>query len=185
MRDSKITLAATILLAFLMLMTASHSYYDPQLTTLQPVLKSYWLIFHVATITIGYAFLGLGFFLGIINMFLYTAISANNKLRLEWTIEELTYINEKTLYIGLFLTSSGTFLGAIVSFGSVIMTFIGVNYYFTKGLHSYASDDPPVFPPWAWITIIGLVLLIAAALSKENHKKKELSETPIPASEKD
>jgi hypothetical protein len=44
-------------------------------------------------------------------------------------------------------------IGSVISFGSVLMTFVGVNYYFTKGLHSYASDDPPIFPVWAWISI--------------------------------
>ncbi|MEI6853899.1 MAG: cytochrome c biogenesis protein ResB, partial [Bacteroidota bacterium] len=38
---SKLTLAATTLLAFFVLMTAGHSSYDPQLTNLQPVLKSF------------------------------------------------------------------------------------------------------------------------------------------------
>jgi ABC-type transport system involved in cytochrome c biogenesis permease subunit len=59
--------------------------------------------------------------------------------------------------------------GAIISFGSVLMTFIGVNYYFTKGLHSYASDDPPVFPLWAWVAIGALLLLITAAVVKEKR----------------
>ena len=42
-RSSKITLAGTSLLAFFNLMTAGHSSFDPQLTNLQPVLKSYRL----------------------------------------------------------------------------------------------------------------------------------------------
>ena len=63
-RGSKITLAGTALLAFFTLMTAGHSSFDPQLTNLQPVLKSYWLMIHVACITISYGFLGLGFILG-------------------------------------------------------------------------------------------------------------------------
>jgi hypothetical protein len=63
-------------------------------------------------------------------------------------------------------------IGAIISFGSVLMTFIGVNYYFTKGLHSYASDDPPIFPLWAWVAVITLVALIVSAIIKENYWKK-------------
>ena len=46
-RSSRITLAGTALLAFCVLMTAGHSSFDPQLTDLQPVLKSYWLVIHV------------------------------------------------------------------------------------------------------------------------------------------
>ena len=60
-------------------------------------------------------------------------------------------------------------IAAILSFGSVLMTFIGVNYYFTKGLHSYASDDPPIFPIWAWVSIAALLVLIVSALVKERR----------------
>ena len=63
-------------------------------------------------------------------------------------------------------------IGSVLSFGSVLMTFIGVNYYFTKGLHSYASDDPPIFLIWAWVAIIALLVLIVSAIIKENYWKK-------------
>ena len=63
-------------------------------------------------------------------------------------------------------------IGSTISFASVIMTFVGVNYYFTKGLHSYASDDPPVFPLWAWVTIIALFLIMTAAVVKDNYSKR-------------
>ena len=61
-------MAATAILAFFILLTAGHSYYDPQLTNLNPVLKSYWLIIHVAIITIGYGFLALSFLLALITI---------------------------------------------------------------------------------------------------------------------
>ncbi|MBK6966793.1 MAG: cytochrome c biogenesis protein CcsA [Bacteroidales bacterium] len=197
-RYSKITLAATALLAFFMLMTASHSSYDPQLTNLQPVLKSYWLIIHVATLTISYGFLGLAFFLGLMNLVINLFKTAANHKRLELVIAELTYINEMNITIGIVLATIGTFLGgvwaneswgrywgwdaketwaliiviaytlvlhirfiprmsstyafnvaSVVGFGSVIMTFVGVNYYLSKGMHSYGAGDTPVFPLWA------------------------------------
>ena len=78
-RSSKITLAGTALLAFFTLMTAGHSSFDPQLTDLQPVLKSYWLVIHVACITISYGFLGLGFILGLINTVNYLFLKKDNK----------------------------------------------------------------------------------------------------------
>ena len=217
-RYSKITLAATALLAFFTLMTASHSSYDPQLTNLQPVLKSYWLIIHVATLTISYGFLGLGFVLGLMNIGLYLIKNTKNTKRIDLIIKELTHVNEMNLTIGLFLATVGTFLGgiwaneswgrywgwdaketwaliivlvytivlhfrlvpkmkslyifnigAIVGFASVLMTFFGVNYYFTKGLHSYASGETPVFPIWAWITILSLLALIIAAGLKNRY----------------
>jgi cytochrome c-type biogenesis protein CcsB len=221
MRYSKITLAATALLAFFTLMTASHSSYDPQLTNLQPVLKSYWLIIHVATLTISYGFLGLGFILGLIIMFIFLFKSEKNTNRFDTLIAELTHINEMNLTIGLFLATVGTFLGgiwaseswgrywgwdaketwslviiitytiilhlrlvpkirgmylfnvgAVTGIASVLMTFFGVNYYLSKGLHSYASGETPIFPIWAWITIISILTLIIAAGVKNKMTKK-------------
>lgn len=211
-RNSKITLAATTLLAFFILMTASHSDYDPQLTNLQPVLKSYWLIIHVATLTISYGFLGLAFVLGLINLVVYLFKTKNNYRRLDMVTKELTHINEMNITIGLFLAAVGTFLGGIwaneswgkywgwdaketwalvivitytmvlhlrfvskmkaeyifnmgsvLAYGSVMMTFFGVNYYLSKGLHSYASGDTPVFPLWAWGAIFSILTLVVTA----------------------
>ena len=87
-------------MAFCVLMTAGHSSFDPQLTDLQPVLKSYWLVIHVACITISYGFLGLGFILGLINVVNYIFLKPKNK-NLKMIISELTYVNEMTLTIGL------------------------------------------------------------------------------------
>ncbi|MFZ4546911.1 MAG: cytochrome c biogenesis protein CcsA [Bacteroidales bacterium] len=222
-RYSKITLAATALLAFFMLMTASHSSYDPQLTNLQPVLKSYWLIVHVATLTISYGFLGLGFFLGLINLFIILFKNMKNQVKLDLILTELTYINEMNLTVGIVLATIGTFLGgvwaneswgrywgwdaketwalvivlaytlvlhlrfipkmksvyafnvaSVLGFASVIMTFVGVNYYLSKGLHSYGAGDTPVFPLWAWGIILSVLALIIAAGIKQKHNKGEL-----------
>jgi len=224
MRYSKITLAATALLAFFTLMTASHSSYDPQLTNLQPVLKSYWLIIHVAILTISYGFLGLGLILGLFNMVIYLVKTPKNAQRLSLLSKELTYINEMNLTIGLFLATVGTFLGgvwaneswgrywgwdsketwalvitvvytiilhfrlapklkgefvfnvaSIFGFGSVLMTFIGVNYYFTKGMHSYGGGSTPNFPTWAWVSIVSIVLLIIVAGIKEAKYRKSIA----------
>ncbi|MCF8378929.1 MAG: cytochrome c biogenesis protein CcsA [Bacteroidales bacterium] len=223
-RSSKLSLAATALFAFFALMTASHSSYDPQLTNLQPVLKSYWLIFHVATITISYGFLGLAFMLGGINMLLNLFQTPKNTKRVRLIIEELSSINELNMIIGLILATAGTFLGgiwaneswgrywgwdaketwsliiimtytiilhtrfipgwkksfiinagAIIGFGSVLMTFIGVNYYFTKGLHSYASGDAVIFPLWAWIFILSVIAIMVFAW-KQDRKYSKLEE---------
>jgi cytochrome c-type biogenesis protein CcsB len=222
-RFSKITVAATALLAFFILMTAGHSSYDPQLTNLQPVLKSYWLVIHVAVITISYGFLGLGFILGLINICLFLFKSKSNTERVGLMIEELTYTNELSLTAGLFLATIGTFLGgvwaneswgnywgwdaketwalvivityavilhfrfvpklksafifntaSILGFGSVLMTFVGVNYYLSKGLHSYAAGEKTVFPLWAWLIICSLVLLIISAAIKEKTNRNGL-----------
>lgn len=218
---SKITLAATALLAFFVLMTASHSSYDPQLTNLQPVLKSYWLIIHVATLTISYGFLGLGFMLGIMNLLIMFFKTKKSSERLDLIVTELTLINEMNLAVGIVLATIGTFLGgvwaneswgrywgwdaketwaliiviaytivlhlrlvpslkskyifnvaSILAFGSVVMTFVGVNYYLSKGMHSYGQGDTPIFPLWAWGLILATILLIVLAGIREKITKK-------------
>ena len=54
------------------------------------------------------------------------------------------------------------------------MTFVGVNYYLSKGMHSYGAGDTPVFPLWAWGTIFAIFILIFAAGIKEKNNKIEL-----------
>jgi len=112
-RTSKITLATTAILASVTLMVANLSWLDPQMTNLVPVLKSYWLVIHVAIITASYSFLGVGAFLGFLNMILISLQNMNNYKKLKDTIEELTNINEMNLIIGVFLLTTGTFLGAV------------------------------------------------------------------------
>jgi cytochrome c-type biogenesis protein CcsB len=223
MKYSKIVIAASTLLAFFMLMTASHSSYDPQLTNLQPVLKSYWLIIHVAVITVSYAFLGSGFILGLINLVLFIFKNIRNQKNFDQVIQLLSHLNEILLVIGLILATAGTFLGGIwaneswgrywgwdaketwalvivivygmimhfrmvsglkgtlifnvasvIAFGTVVMTFVGVNYYLSKGMHSYAAGDSVVFPLWAWMMILGLLAMIMLAAVKEKQLQKKL-----------
>ena len=222
-RYLKLILGATTLLAFLVLMTASHSSYDPQLTNLQPVLKSYWLIIHVATLTISYGFLGLGFILALMNMFIYIIKNKDNYENLDMVISIITHVIEMLLIIGLFLATLGTFLGAVwaneswgkywgwdaketwaliivvtysivlhmrfipkfntkftfnvasvFGFSSVIMTFVGVNYYLSKGMHSYGAGDTPIFPLWAWGMIFAVIFLTIIAGIKEKNNKNNL-----------
>lgn len=217
MRYSKIALAGTAFLAFLTLMTAAHSSFDPQLTNLIPVLKSEWLIVHVATLTIGYGFLGLGFILGLMHFVFNLLKNRKNNKRLNVIIDELTCINELTLTIGLFLVTIGIFFGAVwanetwgrywkwdaketwslatiiaysivlhfrlvpfmkgkfafnvgsvLCFPTVLITFLGVNYYFTKSIHSYTTANPPTFPLWGWIfSFLILALIVSAGIRRK------------------
>ncbi len=112
-RTSKMTLAATSILTSLILMVAHLNWLDPEITPLVPVLKSYWLMIHVAIITGSYGFLGLGCLLGFMNLILMIVKTAKNKIRINETIKELTYINEMTLTVGLFMATIGTFLGGV------------------------------------------------------------------------
>lgn len=112
-RTSKMTLAATAILTALILMVAHLNWLDPEITPLVPVLKSYWLMIHVAIITGSYGFLGLGALLGFMNLILMILKTNKNKENITDTIKELTYINEMTLTVGVFMATVGTFLGGV------------------------------------------------------------------------
>ncbi|MFC1734448.1 c-type cytochrome biogenesis protein CcsB, partial [candidate division KSB1 bacterium] len=113
MKKSKITVATTAILASLTLMVANLSWMDPEITNLLPVLKSYWLVIHVAVVAASYSFLAIGSLLGFINLILMILKNPKNKERINTTISELTNINEINLIIGGFLITIGTFLGAV------------------------------------------------------------------------
>jgi len=112
-RRSPLALSATAVLAGLTLMVAHLSFMDPEITNLVPVLKSYWLTLHVSVITGSYAFLGLGAILAIISMILISLSNNRNIGRVSTTLDELLVINYKSLTIGLYLLTIGTFLGAV------------------------------------------------------------------------
>ena len=112
-KRSPITLAVTALLASVILFVAGLSWMDPQITNLVPVLKSYWLIVHVAIITASYGFLALAALLGFVNLILMNLKSEKNLLRIDMTVQELTAIIEMTMQIGLFMLTIGTFLGGV------------------------------------------------------------------------
>jgi len=112
-RKSLFTLAATSVLAGLTLLVAHMSFMDPEITNLVPVLKSYWLTLHVSVITGSYGFLGLGAILGLIVMIMMLFTNKKNQERISLTIDELTAINYKTVTLGLYFLTIGTFLGAV------------------------------------------------------------------------
>lgn len=112
-RKSAFTLSATAILGSMTLMVAHLSFMDPEITNLVPVLKSYWLTLHVSVITGSYGFLGLGAVLGLITLILVSFSSNKNRERISVTIDELTVINYKTLTLGLYFLTIGTFLGAV------------------------------------------------------------------------
>jgi cytochrome c-type biogenesis protein CcsB len=110
---SSITLSVTSILAFMILFVAHLSWMDPQITNLVPVLKSYWLVIHVATITASYGFLALGALLAFIDLLLMILQTRNNKDYIQLTIHELSNTIEMSLIIGLYLLTIGVFLGAV------------------------------------------------------------------------
>ncbi|RUM44990.1 MAG: cytochrome C biogenesis protein [Hydrogenimonas sp.] len=112
-KKSPITLAATGILSGLILFVAHLNWLDPEITNLVPVLKSYWLMIHVAVITASYGFLGLGALLGFITLWLYIIKHGENRTNIEYSIRELTHINEMSLIFGLSLLTVGNFLGGV------------------------------------------------------------------------
>ncbi|MCF6353202.1 MAG: cytochrome c biogenesis protein CcsA [Cyclobacteriaceae bacterium] len=206
-KKSPMTLGVTAFLSGIILFVANLSFLDPQITNLVPVLKSYWLTIHVATITASYGFMALGALLAFLNLSIMMFKTDKNNLRLSLSIEELTYVIEMALTIGIILLTIGNFLGgvwaneswgrywgwdpketwalasiifyafvlhmrfipglkgvyafnlaALVTFGSIIMTFFGVNYYLS-GLHSYAAGDPMPIPSWVYYSMAIIAVL--------------------------
>jgi cytochrome c-type biogenesis protein CcsB len=112
-RRSAITLSVTSILAYLILFTAHLSWMDPQITNLVPVLKSYWLVIHVAVITASYGFLGLGALLASVNLLLMLFHNRKNYKHIDLSIKELSNVIEMALIVGLYMLTVGTFLGGV------------------------------------------------------------------------
>jgi cytochrome c-type biogenesis protein CcsB len=94
-------------------MVAGMSWMNPEITNLVPVLKSYWLIIHVAIITSSYGFLAMAALLGMLNMLLMIIRNDKNSLLLKDSIQEISYIIEMAMIIGLLMLTIGCFIGGI------------------------------------------------------------------------
>jgi cytochrome c-type biogenesis protein CcsB len=223
-RQSAMTLSVTSILAGITLLTAHMSWMNPEITNLVPVLKSYWLTLHVATITASYGFLGLGCMLGFLNLSIMIFRNRKNQARVNLTLQELTYIIEMSLMIGLILLVVGNFLGgiwaneswgrywgwdpketwslvtiivytfilhmrlipgmktlfstnfgALIGFGSVLMTYFGVNYYLS-GLHSYAQGDPVPVPGFVYYLLFFIAIVSVLAAVNDARMKSPAQE---------
>jgi cytochrome c-type biogenesis protein CcsB len=112
-RNSFGSLAATTVLAAVILMVAGMSYLDPEITPLVPVLKSYWLTIHVSLEAGSYGFLALGAIIGVLNLVFMIVANKRNSENVYRIIKELTYTSEMTLIGGLVMVSVGTYLGGV------------------------------------------------------------------------
>ena len=112
-RKSTITLSLTTVLSGIVLFVASMSWMNPEITNLVPVLKSYWLIVHVAVITSSYGFLAMGALLGMLNLLLMIFTTKSNAEKIASSTLEISYIIELALIIGLILLTIGSFIGGI------------------------------------------------------------------------
>lgn len=111
MRRSSMTLALAAFFAGIILFVANLNFMDPEITPLVPVLKSYWLMIHVAVITASYGFFGMSFLLGLLSLGFMAA--GRKTAALQAHIRTLRLINEMSLHIGLYLLTAGIFLGAV------------------------------------------------------------------------
>jgi cytochrome c assembly protein len=59
---------------------------------------------------------------------------------------------------------------SVVAFGSILMTYFGVNFYLT-GMHSYATGDKIITPTFVYYAI-GVVLLLGILSFVKNKKSK-------------
>ncbi len=112
LRKSTIALAASFMMAGVFVFAAYLGEIDPEITSLVPVLKSYWLSVHVSVITASYGFFGVGAILGIITLILFM-LRSKKRLHIDTHINNITIINEVTITLGLILLVMGNFLGAI------------------------------------------------------------------------
>lgn len=112
-RKSPFALAGTALLAGITMAVAHMSFINPEITNLVPVLKSYWLMIHVATIISGDGFFGLGSILSLLVLILYVLRGKEGHSNIDRSIKELTNLSEMSLIIGIFLLTIGNFLGGV------------------------------------------------------------------------
>jgi ABC-type transport system involved in cytochrome c biogenesis permease subunit len=165
---------------------------NPEITHLVPVLKSYWLLIHVAVITASYGFIGLSSFLGLLVLLLYAFMQEKNRENVDHFTDQLSTISELSATLGLYMLTIGTFLGGVwaneswgrywgwdpglrgrfsfnvatvIGFSSVLMTYFGVNY-FLSGMHSYGKGSVDGVHWTVYGAMVAVVVLIFVAYIK-------------------
>ncbi len=139
-RKSMLALGSGLFMAGVFMFVAHLNNIDPQITNVVPVLKSYWLVFHVAFSISSYGFLGVGAMLAFLNLIL---LAVRDKTNVDSQIHQIANIIFLSLYIGLALLTIGTFLGAV---------------WANQSWGSYWSWDPK--ETWSLIMIIVYAIVI-------------------------
>ncbi|WP_300346088.1 cytochrome c biogenesis protein [Chryseobacterium sp.] len=145
-RNSNALIPAAGFMVAVIMMGFAHggSALDPQITPLVPVLKSYWLIVHVAIITSSYGFFALSMIIAVISLVFYIISDKNLfKFHNDTTLKELAIVSEMSLTIGLFALTVGNFLGGI---------------WANESWGRYWSWDPK--ETWAFISIMVYAFVI-------------------------
>ncbi len=149
LRKSTIALSAAFMMAGIFIFAAYLGEIDPEITNLVPVLKSYWLSVHVSVITASYGFFGVGAILGLITLILFMFRSVQRP-HMDEHIQNITYINEVALSLGLTLLVIGNFLGGI---------------WANESWGRYWGWDPK--ETWAYISILVYVIVLHMRLMKK------------------
>jgi cytochrome c-type biogenesis protein CcsB len=142
-RRSLLVLAATVIIAGIFMFTAHLSNINPQITTLVPVLKSYWLTIHVSVITASYGFLGLGSVLGFLTLVLFVLRDPIRRAHIDGAIYRLSAVNEAALILGLSLLTVGNFIGGV---------------WANESWGRYWGWDPK--ETWAYVTIVAYTFIL-------------------------
>jgi cytochrome c-type biogenesis protein CcsB len=145
-RQSPLTFALASLFGGIILFVSGLNWMDPQISPLIPVLKSPWLMIHVAVIVAAYGFFGIGFLLGLTNSGL-SVIAGDGP---QSPVNKLTVINEMALLAGLALMIAGTFIGAI---------------WANESWGRYWGWDPK--ETWALVTIVVYAVVLHVRLVKK------------------
>jgi len=140
-KRSLITFSLSTLFAGIILFVSGLNWLDPQINPLVPVLKSPWLMFHVAILMAAYGLFGIGFLIGSVNL-LMMALRRKEKMTVAEPVKELSAINEIVLIVGLILMAIGTFMGAV---------------WANESWGRYWGWDPK--ETWALITLIVYVMV--------------------------
>ena len=153
-RRSFTAFALSVLLGGITLFVSGLNWMDPEITPLVPVLKSPWLMMHVATIMASYGFFGLSCMAATTNLISMAVIGNKNNERITRSISLLTIVNEMSLIVGLALLMTGIFLGAV---------------WANESWGRYWSWDPK--ETWALITAVvyAAVLHLRWAERKAHH----------------
>ena len=147
-RKSLLSVSATNFVAGITLFVANLGFMDPQIGTLVPVLKSYWLNIHVSVITASYSFFGLSLVLGVVALVLFILRSDKRK-HIDQSILNINAINEISLILGLGLLTIGTFLGGV---------------WANESWGRYWGWDPK--ETWSLITIVAYTVVLHVRLIK-------------------
>lgn len=149
-RRSMITFALATLFGGIILFVSGLSWMDPQINPLVPVLKSPWLMFHVAVIVAAYGFFGINCLIGLTNLVMMSIQGKKNTKVLMQRVQELSIVNEMALWVGLALMTIGTFLGAV---------------WANESWGRYWGWDPK--ETWALITLLVYAIVVHLRLVKK------------------